>query len=703
MVGVTLLVVAGRRRTPWPLLLAAAIAVAALLVLYAVWRSPHRTDLSTYGAFAVALVALAAGWIGWAWRRRQKQDGGTLGPRELDELADQLAEAVRKQWEDAASERGLLWPEPIPVHWRAPSEAMASPVAAAVGSTRFQPLPGLRAVRAQDLLKGDIHDLQGIYGGLGSARLVIAGAPGSGKTGAAVLLILAALRHRKQATDGERPQVPVPVMLTLDEWDPSTQKVQNWLAGRLRQTYPLFVGRGGAAKAAALLAAGKVAVILDGLDEIAGELRPVALQALSQQANFRLVLLSRTAEMASAATERGVLQGAAAIELRPIDPATAADYLERVQLDPPPDGWRDLIGRLRSDPGGPLSTALDNPLTLTLVRDTYRQSDDARELLDLCNTAQQEASGKAVDKITEHLLDRVLPAAYTPRPGEPAPRYDLPTAQRALAEIAAQMNQDGTRDLQWWCFPRWAPAAPRVILGWLVFGLVGWLVFGLVFGPVGGLVGGLVGVLAAGLMGGAGDAPPRRIRKPRIRWVLSRGNIVFGLVGGLVGGLVFGLVFGLVAGLVAGLLLGLVGWVSFGLGVAFIPLLESALADPENTGSPSPVISWRHDRNYALVYGLVFGLMFGLAGGFQFGLVAVLVFGLAVGFSSSRVGPSSLTAAQLALRWHTPVRLVRFLDDARERNVLRTIGPVYQFRHARLQDRLAEQLSAPALDSMALS
>jgi hypothetical protein len=34
---------------------------------------------------------------------------------------------------------------------------------------------------------------------------------------------------------------------------------------------------------------------------------------------------------------------------------------------------------------------------------------------------------------------------------------------------------------------------------------------------------------------------------------------------------------------------------------------------------------------------------------------------------------------------------MRFLEDARERGVLRTVGPVYQFRHARLQDRLANQ------------
>jgi hypothetical protein len=43
------------------------------------------------------------------------------------------------------------------------------------------------------------------------------------------------------------------------------------------------------------------------------------------------------------------------------------------------------------------------------------------------------------------------------------------------------------------------------------------------------------------------------------------------------------------------------------------------------------------------------------------------------------------------MRWHTPARLLHFLEDARQRDALRTVGPVYQFRHARLQDRLAGQ------------
>ena len=37
-----------------------------------------------------------------------------------------------------------------------------------------------------------------------------------------------------------------------------------------------------------------------------------------------------------------------------------------------------------------------------------------------------------------------------------------------------------------------------------------------------------------------------------------------------------------------------------------------------------------------------------------------------------------------------PLRIIRFLEDAHRRGILRTVGTLYQFRHARLQDRLAE-------------
>ena len=47
---------------------------------------------------------------------------------------------------------------------------------------------------------------------------------------------------------------------------------------------------------------------------------------------------------------------------------------------------------------------------LTLVRDTYRAADDIGELLGLRDAAGHPASS---EDIAGHLLDRVLPAAYT--------------------------------------------------------------------------------------------------------------------------------------------------------------------------------------------------------------------------------------------------------------------------------------------------
>ena len=107
-----------------------------------------------------------------------------------------------------------------------------------------------------------------------------------------------------------------------------------------------------------------------------------------------MVVLSRTAEMASAASREGILDGAAAIELCPIDPPTAAGYLSRPSLTPAP-GWRDLIDRVLS-PDSTLAEALNNPLSLTLVKDTYRAGEDIRKLLDFCDAAQRHAHGSLV-------------------------------------------------------------------------------------------------------------------------------------------------------------------------------------------------------------------------------------------------------------------------------------------------------------------
>ena len=64
--------------------------------------------------------------------------------------------------------------------------------------------------------------------------------------------------------------------------------------------------------------------------------------------------------------------------------------------------------------------------------------------------------------------------------------------------------------------------------------------------------------------------------------------------------------------------------------------------------------------------------------------------GLAARTAVSDTLRTTLLVLQLQRRGEASWRVMRFLDDAHERRVLRTVGPVYQFRHADLQDRLAE-------------
>ena len=543
--------------------------------------------------------------------------------------------------------------------------------------------------------------------------------------------------------------VPVPVMFTLHGWDPRAQRIQDWLAGRLKQTYPLFAGKAGAGKAAGLLAAGKLAVILDGLDEIPEVLRPAALRALNQQAGFRLVLLTRSAELAAAAPH-GLLEGAIALELQDIDGPTAARYLTRVQLHPAPRGWRELTDRLRQSPDSPIARALSSPLTLTLVRDTYRGGDDIRELLDFCGTASRFVPS---EQIVDHLLDRVLPAAYARQPGTAPSRYDLQTARHTLSWLAVRLNQDGTRDLLWWRIRDWVPAAWRIGVSGLMFGLGAGLAGGLTVTPRFGLACGLTTALAFGLVVGFRDGSPSEMGPRPMRQVFSPSSILSGLTAGLPGGLAIGLPVGFTSGLPGGLAAGL----TFGLTVGLAVGIFGIFSDPSINiaASLSPRASWQSGRAVGLAAGLAVGLAaglaFGLAGGLQgtlavgiaaglgvtlalwrsaavmvglarglaigtasglaaglvvgttdgraigltssltAGLTTGAVLGLAGGFMYARTWPATLAFAQLAVRWRTPVRLMRFLEDARDRNVLRTVGPVYQFRHARLQDRLAEQ------------
>ena len=202
----------------------------------------------------------------------------------------------------------------------------------------------------------------------------------------------------------------------------------------------------------------------------------------------------------------------------------------------------------------------------------------------------------------------------------------------------------------------------------------------------------------------------RKMTEIKFRKVLNRNNLIHGLlVAPLIGsfsGFLAGAAGGVSVGLAVGLGFGLVGGFAF----SFIEgAADVATVNLDNNSSVGPTTSWRLNWNYTLTVmlaiglgtalaigigagfgaGLAGGLARGLAVGFGVGLGVGLAMGLGFGLVASEAWPAFLASAQIAIKWGTPMSLMRFLEDAHSRNVLRTVGPSYQFRHARLQDRLA--------------
>lgn len=80
----------------------------------------------------------------------------------------------------------------------------------------------------------------------------------------------------------------------------------------------------------------------------------------------------------------------------------------------------------------------------------------------------------------------------------------------------------------------------------------------------------------------------------------------------------------------------------------------------------------------------VSGIATAVTGGTFYGIAI----GLTVAFSGTASSWLVLSTAFLASKGVLPRSLLQFLDDARKRGLLRQAGGYYQFRHARLQDRL---------------
>jgi hypothetical protein len=204
------------------------------------------------------------------------------------------------------------------------------------------------------------------------------------------------------------------------------------------------------------------------------------------------------------------------------------------------------------------------------------------------------------------------------------------------------------------------------------------------------LASGLVIGSAVGIGGGGRPVSIRTSRWRRVRWGQ---RITAGLPTGYSFSRNFGQAAGLTFGLASGLIIGLAGGFAFG------------LASRDTPEAARPTDLRRGDVIVVLAFVVVFPLAIGLAGGLSLGMLDGLDVGLVSGLAAwlivmpiALVFPfvmitnawlATISQIYLRIKHHLPLRLGHFLEDVHTRHLLRTVGPIYQFRHATLQDRLA--------------
>jgi TIR domain len=668
----------------------------------------------------------------WGWQRRHRAVAGTSLPMHVDAAVDLLAARTLATWSQQVVQRGIQAPAPVRVRWQWAAGDIAAPRQDLAASPSLPTDPGPLSPDGDDRpgtgqvlnsgLVTRLHDE--VYARLRHGRLVLIGGPGAGKTGAMILLLIEALRHRERVPHAARPAVPVPVWLTLGSWDPRSQGLRDWVTATIGLNHPYLRAQDfGPDAVGQLFDTGRIALFLDGLDEMPDMLRGAAVERLTAEAaGRRVVITSRPGEFRATVETGQQLPYTAVVELRPVGSRAAARYLLEGQIGATRQAWQDVADRLLAQPEGVLARTLNTPLTLSLARSAYAGG-DPRELV------THEQAGEQTLRV--HLLDQVLVGAY-PDPSE------RDHATNWLGWLAHHMNTQPsgpTRDLSWWHIPGWIARWQTGLVGAIVGGLVLGLAFGLAVGLVGrrslryaledglavGLAVGLLGGLVSGLVSGLGV----RARAPRSMTIRrpTRGELAGGLRDLLLLGLAFGLGVGILLVLAFsalvrlplwlgswtvlelaftfGLLFGLVSWL---LDVWRLPLAATLDATPRSV--------YQRDVRSQLLGGLmgavacllgfsvIYGLSAGLTGRLEeglYGLMLGLVFGPMVGllFVLAFGAAPSLLLTEIAHRLKgRQVRFMPLLETALSRQVLRQAGAVYQFRHADLQDRLADRHKA---------
>jgi hypothetical protein len=521
---------------------------------------------------------------------------------------------------------------------------------------------------------------------------VVLGGKGSGKSVTTMLLTHQLLHLRHNDREGTQ-RIPVPVLLHIGEWDPENSLLE-WAAAKLTDQF-------GVANAVAenLVHDGDILLVLDGFDEIPRVNRTKALKRLRKfltNSHCSVVLASRIAEYEAALKRAGRFPSTAVITLGTVGPEQAKRFLLNGTQ---PDGHWDPIMDLIDEQKSSFAKVLQSPLMVYLCSEVYKHDRPDRVVL-------ERLQGQAA--VERHLLSAYLPAQYDGN-ANGGPRYDHESAIRWLRSIAHHLEQVETPRFAWWeLIKAIAPEQYRVTTG-IVAGLVSWPLMYFAFDPVSGVAFITLSAVVYGWVFGLMSPDPRRDRG-RERGgpqYLTLGRAQFS--SRVARFFAYPLLLGIpVAALAVWLMSRSVSMVVATAGYMMLFSLIAVLSGARSTHQlqvlgPRRVLSSTRIATAtmaaisAVAVGLIVWAFLTVLIDYEYSARAGLAFGLISMIPSTLRWPATwqrYRVAHLTLAFskpgRLPVRLMRFLDDAHKRGVLRQVGATYEFRHGELQAFLVE-------------
>jgi DNA polymerase III delta prime subunit len=524
----------------------------------------------------------------------------------------------------------------------------------------------------------NVFDQKAIWG-----RLLILGAPGSGKTTALLELAEVLIERAEQ-----NPGFPVPVLFSLASWQKDEQSMAEWMVTQLKE-------RQGVSKKLGQewLKNGQVLPLFDGLDELKSERQERCVRAINQFVqDFRLqhwVVCSRREEYERCSTKLE-LQGA--VCLLPLTEEQIREYLRRTSCM---DFWQHL----QQDSN--LLELAKTPLFLNVIALAYSE-------IALEEWQKLESSAARQQYLFDAYIERML--KRDPISKRWYRRGQEPSAEQTkhwLRFLAKQLKAEGrTEFLIEKMQPTWLKNRCQrliyrlifsLILGLVLSALLVWilrilgLISALILGLTTGLILGIVWELILGL-----SKVETEIETFYLSWTQAKrkkffAQLILGLIVGLGLGLSSGAVFGLVNGVV-GLISGLMGGILFGLKVDIQSRTQpnqGIWQSAKNTLAialctlPVWTLSWisffeDNEIPLSIVQAIIPGFCMALIAGISFSGIAC-------------IQHCSLRLI-LWLNGSIPWDYARFLNCATERLLLQRVGGGYRFMHDLLREHFATQV-----------